>query len=195
MLDLKKGSTVARKAASLSLVAVLEQIFDHGFFHADPHGGNLFFMEDEGRIGFIDMGLVGQLDPNDKRKFLKLLLAVLKRDRKQLASALYALGTPGRRTNYDKFEKAVNALIDELKEKGISKIRLDRLISKLLAIAKKNRIQIPNRYVMMLRSFLIIEGVAKSLDPNLSLFKVAPPIVAKSLIKSYSPIRLLKKFF
>lgn len=190
---LKKGSTVARKAASKSLVAILEQIFDHGFFHADPHAGNLFFMEDEGRIGFIDLGLVGQLDPKDKQKFLKVLFAILKRDKSRLAKALYKLGEPSRRTNYDQFEKAIRTLLDEVQVIGLEKFRLDKLVNRLLGIARKNRILIPNRYVLMLRAFLVIEGVAKSLDPKITLFQVAPPIVARSLLKSYNPLRFFRK--
>lgn len=191
--ELRKGSTVARQAASLSLTAVLEQIFDHGFFHADPHAGNLFFLEEQGQIGFIDLGLVGHLDPADKRKFLKVLLAVLKRDRKQLAKALYELGTPGKKTKFDVFEKEIQALLDEMKQTGPDNVRLDETVNRLLQIARKNGVHVPNRYVMMMRSCLLIEGVAKSLDPQLSLFKVATPIVAKSLMKSYNPLNIFRR--
>jgi ubiquinone biosynthesis protein len=194
-VELRKGSTVAKAAASKSLAAVLEQIFDHGFFHADPHAGNLFFMEDEGRLGFIDLGLVGQLDPADKQKFLKVLLAILKRDREKLAKTLYELGTPGKKTNYDEFEQQIQNLLDEVKKDGIDNIRIDQMVNKLLTIARKNSIAIPNRYILMIRSCLIIEGVAKSLDPNVNVFSIATPIVAKSLMKSYSPINLIKKIF
>lgn len=191
--DLKKGSTVARKAAAKGVAAVLEQIFDHGFFHADPHSGNLFFQEDEGRIGFIDLGLVGSLNTADKRKFLKVLMAVLQRDRKGLAKALYELGEKSAKTDFAAFEKAIQALLDEVASAGLDKFPLSRLVGDLLAIARKNRIFIPNRYVLMLRAFLMVEGMAKSLDPSLSLARLAPPIVARSLIRSYNPLRFFRR--
>jgi ubiquinone biosynthesis protein len=190
--DLRKGSTVARRAASMGLAAVLEQIFDHGFFHADPHGGNLFFLEDEGRLGFIDLGLVGQLHVEDKRKFLKVLMAVLQRDREKLAQCLYQLGAPSPHTRYDKFEQAIQDLLDEIKQQGVNNVRLDQVVNKLLAISRKHGVVIPNRYLLMIRSCLIIEGVAKSLDPNLSVFQVALPIVAKSLMKTYNPLTWIR---
>lgn len=193
--ELKKGSTVARQAASMSLASVLEQIFDHGFFHADPHAGNLFFMEDEGRLGFIDLGLVGQLDPKDKKKFLKVLLAVLKRDRDRLAQSLFELGTSSKKTNFDDFNKDVQALLDEMKSIGPQNLRLEPMVNKLLSIARKHGVHIPNRYVMMIRSCLVIEGVAKGLDPNLSIVQVATPIVAKSLLKSASPFGFIRRMF
>ena len=193
--ELRKGSTVARQAASIGLTAILEQIFDHGFFHADPHAGNLFFLEDTGRLGFIDMGLVGQLSPKDKRKFLKVLLAILQRDRERLARSLFELGTPNKRTNYAAFEKGIQDLLDEVKAKGVDSYRMEQLINKLLVVARKNGITIPNRYVLMIRSCLLIEGVAKSLDPKISVFKVATPIVAKSLMKTYNPLAYLKRLF
>ncbi|MCB0404420.1 MAG: hypothetical protein KDD51_06510 [Bdellovibrionales bacterium] len=191
--QLQQGSTVARQAASQSVAAVLEQIFDHGFFHADPHAGNLFFMEEEGKIGFIDLGLVGQLNPEDKRRFLRVLMAVLKRDKPGLVKGIYELGDPSPKTDYQKFEADIYALMDEVKNTGVKKAKLDKVVNQLLGIARSHRILIPNRYVLMLRAFLIIEGVAKSLDPNLSMFQMAPPIVARSLMKTYNPFRLFRR--
>lgn len=190
--QLPQGSTVARQAASQSVAAILEQVFDHGFFHADPHAGNLFFMEDEGKIGFIDLGLVGQLNPEDKRRFLKVLMAILKRDKPGLVTALYELGEPSPGTDFNAFEQEIYALLDDVKTQGVKQAKLDKVVNQLLGIARKHRIHIPNRYVLMLRAFLIIEGVAKSLDPNISMFKVAPPIVARSLMKSYNPFRFFR---
>jgi ubiquinone biosynthesis protein len=188
---LKAGSRTARNAAQKGLSAVLEQIFDHGFFHADPHGANLFFVEEEGRMGFIDLGLVGQLEPKDKVLFLKVLMAILKRDRQNLAKSLFELGKAGPQTDFNKFNESIQKLLDEVKAKGVGNLKLDKLVNQLLAIARENHIYIPNRYVMMIRSCLIIEGVAKKLDPNVSMVSVALPVVARSLIKSYNPFRKL----
>ena len=193
--EIKKGSTVAKQVASMSLTAILEQIFDHGFFHADPHAGNLFFLEEEGQLGFIDLGLVGQLEPEDKQKFLKVLLSILQRDRATLAQNLFALGVPGKKTDYAIFEKQIQALLDDVKAHGLGSLRMDQLVNKLLGIGRGNGLVIPNRYVLMIRSCLVIEGLAKSLDPSISIFNVAAPIVAKSLAKSYSPWRIVKKLF
>jgi ubiquinone biosynthesis protein len=193
--EMRKGSTVARDLASKSLSAILEQIFDHGFFHADPHAGNLFFLEDEGRVGFIDLGLVGHLDNKDKKKFLKVVLAVLKRDRDSLAKALFALGTPSAHTDYAKFEGDIQTLLDDVKKQGIDKLRMDQMVNRLLVIARKNGLVIPNRYVMMIRSCVIIEGVARALDPKISMFEIATPIVTRSLLKTYNPLGFLKRLF
>ncbi len=191
--SLKKGSTVARVAAEQSLAAILEQIFDHGFFHADPHAGNLFFQEDAGQIGFIDLGLVGQLHPDDKRKFLKVVMAILKRDRARLAGSLYELGTPGKKADFKKFEAAIQAMLDEVAAQGVQNAKLDKMVNQLLGIARKSDLHIPNRYVMMIRSCLVIEGVAKSLNPKISVFQVATPIVAKSLMRSYNPLSIFRR--
>lgn len=193
MTALRKGSTVARKAAAKSLEAVLEQIFDHGFFHADPHAGNLFFLEDTGEVGFIDLGLVGQLETADKRRFLRVLFAILKRDRRSLAKNLFELGEPSAHTRFDRFETEINSLIDELNAQGLDKTKLQTLVNRLFGIARKQGIFIPNRYALLLRSCLIIEGVARSLDPALSIAAIATPIIARSLLKSYNPLRLFRR--
>ena len=186
---IKKGSRTATQAAHKSLAAVLEQIFDHGFFHADPHAANLFFIESEGKMGFIDLGLVGQLEPKDKALFVKVVFAILQRDRKNLAKSLFELGTPGPGTDFGQFDQGVQNLLDEVKAVGIEKIRMEKLVNQLLAVARQNQIYIPNRYVMMIRSCLIAEGLARSLDPQISVFKVALPVVARSLLKSYNPFK------
>jgi ubiquinone biosynthesis protein len=192
--ELKKGSTVARNAASKSIAAVLEQIFEHGFFHADPHAGNLFFLEEEGQLGFIDMGLVGQLQKEDKEKFLKVIFAVIKKDKRQLARSLFNLSQPSKKSDYAEFEKAIENFLNQTTPLSASK-GLDQTINELLKIAKEHDLFIPNRYLLMLRSCLIIEGLVKSLDPGLSVLEMARPIIAKSLIKSYNPVALIRKLF
>lgn len=193
--ELPAGSTVARGAAELSLQAIFEQIFEHGFFHADPHAGNLFYIEEEGRMGCIDLGLVGALEPEDKQKFLKLLFAVLKKDRATLARRLYELGTPSPGTRMDLFEAEVNALIDKMASGGISNVRLEPAINELLLIARRNSIHIPNRYVMMMRSCLMVDGLARNLNPKINVAQVATPIVARSLVRALSPFSRFRRLF
>ena len=193
LAELRRGSTVARAAAAQSLEAVLEQIFDHGFFHADPHAGNLFFQQESGQVGFIDMGLVGQLEPQDKQRFLRVLLAILKRDKSKLARALYEMGTPGKTTEYTAFKKAVTEWIDRNAATARSG-SLEKPLQELLKIARQHGLYIPNRYLLLLRSCLMIEGVARGLDPNISLVRIALPVVSRSLLKTYNPLaRLLRR--
>lgn len=190
--ELKANSRVAKRAAHLGASAILEQIFEHGFFHADPHAGNLFFIEESGKLGFIDLGLVGQLDPNDRKKFSRVVLAVVRRDRKNLAQALYDLGVPGKQTNYADFEFGINRVLDEIKNVGVKNIKLNRMIDRLFEVAHKNQIFIPNRYMLMIRSCLMIEGVAKQLDSRASLMGLATPILTRSFLKSINPLKILR---
>jgi ubiquinone biosynthesis protein len=190
--DLKSGSRVAKRAAHLSASAVLEQIFEHGFFHADPHSGNLFFLEDTGKVGFIDLGLVGQLDPVDRKKFSRVMLAILRRDRKELAISLFEMGIPGKKTVFSEFEKGINSVLDEIKNVGVKNIKINKVIDRLFEVARDNQIFIPNRYALMIRSCLMIEGVAKQLDSKISLMGLATPILTRTVLKNMNPFRLLR---
>jgi ubiquinone biosynthesis protein len=118
----------------------------------------------------------------------------LQRDREKLARHLFDLGEPSKKTDFGKFNADIQKLLDEAKSKGVQALRLDEMIQSLLNIARSNGLHIPNRYVMMMRSCLLIEGVARSLDPDLSLFTVATPVVAKSLMKSYNPLSYLGRW-
>lgn len=182
--QLKPGTRLARKAALRSVEAVLEQIFLNGFFHADPHTGNMFFIEEEGKVGFIDLGLVGHLNEKDKKKFLQVLFAVIKKDKKGLSLALFQLGRPGKNTEFKKFERQIDNLIQNIKGAGVAKVALNEIVFRLLEIARENEIYIPNRYILMIRACVLIEGVAKRLDPSISIFKVAIPIVTKGFLKT-----------
>jgi ubiquinone biosynthesis protein len=187
--EMKMDSRVAKRAAYLSASAVLEQIFEHGFFHADPHAGNLFFLEDSGKIGFIDLGLVGQLEDEDRKKFTRVMLAILKKDRHDLAKSLYELGSPGKKTNYNDFEKGIGEILDKIKSDGLKNIHINKVIDQLFQVANRNQLFIPNRYVLMIRSCVMVEGLAKQLDSKISLLGIAAPILTKSLIRSYNPFR------
>jgi len=122
-----------------------------------------------------------------------VILAVLKRDRKRLAKALYDLGTPSKKTQFTRFAKEVDALVDEHAAQGPGGVSLEKLVTQLLAIARRNGVYVPNRYVLLLRSCLVVEGVAKALDPQISLARVATPIVARSLARSFNPLRFLQR--
>jgi ubiquinone biosynthesis protein len=190
--ELKNNSRAAKRAAHLGASAVLEQIFEHGFFHADPHAGNLFFLEDSGKLGFIDLGLVGQLEPQDRLKFSRVMLAIVQRDRNNLARALYNLGVPGKTTQYSEFESGIQKILDGIKSKGLKKLNLNRVVDELFEVTHSNQIYIPNRYLMMIRSCLMIEGVAKQLDKDISLLGLAAPILTKTVFKSLNPLRILR---
>lgn len=190
--ELKSNSRLAKRAAFISASAVLEQIFEHGFFHADPHAGNLFFMEDSGKVGFIDLGLVGQLEEADRIKFTRVMLAIVRRDRKELAKSLYELGVPSKRSDFAKFESQIDAILDDVKKIGVKNIKINRVVDQLFRAAHENQIFIPNRYILMIRSCLMIDGVAKQLDQKSSLAGIAGPILAKSLLRAYNPLNLLR---
>ncbi|MBM4304733.1 MAG: AarF/ABC1/UbiB kinase family protein [Deltaproteobacteria bacterium] len=190
--ELKNNSRAAKRAARLGATAVLEQIFEHGFFHADPHAGNLFFLEDSGKLGFIDLGLVGQLEPQDRLKFSRVMLAIVKRDRNNLARSLYALGVAGKTTQYSEFELGIQKILDGIKSKGMKNIKINKVVDELFEVAHSNQIYIPNRYLMMIRSCLMIEGVAKELDKDISLVGLAAPILTRTVLKNFNPLRILR---
>jgi ubiquinone biosynthesis protein len=186
--EIKKDSRAGRRAAHLSASAVLEQIFEQGFFHADPHAGNLFFQEDTGKIAFIDLGLVGQLEDMDRKKFTRVMLAILKRDKSELTRSLFELGVPGKTTVYEDFERGIGEILERIKVDGVKNLKINKVVDELFQLAHQNQLFIPNRYVLMIRSCLMVEGLAKQLDSKISLFGIAAPILTKSLIKSYNPL-------
>lgn len=187
---LVKGSTVARTVARRSVEAVLAQIFEHGTFHADPHAGNLFFIQETGQVGFIDLGLVGYLRKEDKKVFLRILSAVLKREVDLLASVLSEFASS--RTDRQQLNLGVQDLIRRHSSQGLSALSIPDLVSDLMKLCHQHGVQLPHRYVMLLRSFLVLEGLARSLDPNFKLVDIVPQAAARGLVRAMNPFRRWK---
>ena len=90
------------------------------------------------------------------------------------------------------FEKGINSVLDEIKNVGVKNIKINKVIDRLFEVARDNQIFIPNRYALMIRSCLMIEGVAKQLDSKISLMGLATPILTRAVFKNMNPFRLLR---
>jgi ubiquinone biosynthesis protein len=178
----------AKRLASEALREVLRQVFEDGHFHADPHAGNLLVLED-GRLGLVDLGLTGEFGPEARRAVSVALRAFLARDPRKVIQALLTLGTAPDDLDLEGFEadvltcvrgnapeKAADGAQDEGEAPGPEK-----LVNELLAIARRHEIEIPGSTTLLIKSLVTIEGVARSLDPELDLARTALPVILKSM--------------
>lgn len=175
--------------ARVALNAILHMVFENGFFHADPHPGNLFALPGN-RIAILDLGMVGRLDEEMRDKMADLVIALNTRDTEGVARSLYGIGKSEQRVDFAEFKKDVGEVLDKIQGLPLSEIQFSEILNELIQGAKKNRIKVPNDYTLMGKAIITIEGIGRSLDPSLNLEEEAEPFVRKLIQDRWTAKRI-----
>ncbi len=165
---------------------VMRMIFEFGFFHADPHPGNLFVRTD-GSIALIDFGMVGRLDDRLKDALLRVAMAVVHNDSRRLADELYELGAAGSGARHNALEHDLEHLLDSLASGSLKELGGPQMINEILAISQRNQLQLPGELVLLSRVWNIIQGLGISLDPDFRLVEFAKPYLKQFYMERRSP--------
>jgi ubiquinone biosynthesis protein len=179
---------IARRGASICL----EMIFSNGFYHADPHPGNILVMPD-GKVGMIDCGMVGRLDEQLQDDFCELLLALGESDAEYLTTLILRIGkSPG---ELDRATLSLDAA-DFLAHYGnqpLDQFDLSGALKEITEIIRRYRIMLPARIAMLLKALVTLEGTSKLACPKFSLVEMMRPYRKKMIWRRMSPKRRLKK--
>ncbi|WP_027092877.1 ABC1 kinase family protein [Cohnella thermotolerans] len=172
------------------VTAILHQILVDGFFHGDPHPGNVLSLAD-GRIALLDFGMVGKLSPETKVHFASLVIALRGQSTDGVVRAVERLGLVPEEAD----RKALRADVDELREfyyrMPFSEIQLGEAIRRLFDLARRHNIRIPSDMTLLGKTLMTTEGVVSSLDPSFSILKVAEPFGRQLLLDRVNPVRIL----
>lgn len=188
--DYAKVGADRQKIARRGVAVLFKMAFDDGFFHADPHPGNVLALSGS-RIGVLDMGLAGRLDRVLRDKVVALLSALVQDDPGRIAEAVFAFGQAQGPVDFEAFRKEVYDLYeDELHGKAIKDVHLGRIVSGLFRISSRHRISIPPDLTLLFKALVTIEGVAKEVYPELDVMEEAKPYVKRLLLERYNPDRL-----
>jgi ubiquinone biosynthesis protein len=182
------GPLIAKRATGV----VIKMIFEDGFFHADPHPGNIFILgtPESPVIGLIDVGMVGRLSPELRERTIDLMIAAVRNDPYAVADALYEIGRPTQKVDMREYRGYVATLAEKYLGKPIAQIEVAALIGDLVHGALKYGIEIPTDFMLVGKALMTIEGIGKQLDPNLDIMGEAAPHFAALLKRRYSPQRL-----
>ncbi len=178
---------------SAMLSITIKSIFEDGFFHADPHPGNILIMgtPEAPVIGLIDLGLVGRLTPQLRDKTIDLMVAAVQEDPRGLADALLQIGTPTKKVDRAAFEGEVATLSEKYLGKQMKEIQVSGLIRDLVQGSQKYGLEIPPDFLMVGKAIMTMEGVGKEIAPDFDLYREMKPYFLKLLAQRYSPERML----
>ncbi len=164
----------------------LKQIFDVGFFHADPHPGNILIKPD-GNIALIDFGMVGKLTRNQKFAFAGIMLSLSNRDAKGMASNLRRLASNSEINDLQKFENELEELIEDFVVLDVGEMNMRDLTGRLQKVIYNYKLELPGNIFLILRAFSILEGIGKELHPKFRFLDSLKPYGVRINAEQFSP--------
>ncbi len=190
--DFVTDREVGKRVAVNALHIVAKMIYEHGFFHADPHPGNIIMLgsPDDPVVGLIDLGLVGRISPEMRDKTIHLMIAAVTGDSEGLADALLAMGKPRGRVDMSAFRAEVAMLSEKYLDKPLSEIEMSALIRDLVQGAIKYEIDMPVEMTMVGKALMTIEGIGKEIYPELDVYSELKPYLVQLFRARYSPERI-----
>jgi len=170
---------------------VLASILEDGFFHADPHPGNLFFLPDN-RIAFVDFGMVGYLSEHRREQFVGLLHAIVNHEEEAVADTLAEL-SGGAPEDRDRLIEDAGLFLRNYHGVSLERLNLVGVIRDLLAILRDNGLVLPAELAMTFKVFITLEGYGRRLDPAFNIIEESAPVVRRAFAATYSPSAVARR--
>lgn len=168
---------------------IMKQVFEFGFFHADPHPGNIFVLPGN-VICPIDFGMTGCVDKRRRALFIDILESVAKHDPERSARLLLELGEYDEEPDIRLFEKEIDDFMGRHLFKSLKDIDVSKLLQDFLDIATRHRVRVPPVIFLMMKAFAAVEGIARLLDPGFDMISHAEPFVKRAKMSRYSPKKI-----
>jgi ubiquinone biosynthesis protein len=181
---------VARRLAD----SYFKQVFEYGFFHADPHPGNIFVLK-ENQICYLDYGMMGNILKKDIEQLATIFLAVRARDVRKIIRALQMLTDGPAIKNYRLLESDLYEFVENNAVRSIHSNELSTLLLELKDIIVKHGLKVPSHFFLLARSLVAIEAVIHGLDPDFDLTHRAKPYFIKAMTQKYDPLKFGKSIF
>ncbi|GCA76222.1 putative protein kinase UbiB [Microcystis aeruginosa NIES-2520] len=157
-----------------------QQIYIDGFFHADPHPGNIFYLDD-GRVALIDCGMVGRLDPQTQQILTELLLAIVDLDAKRCSQLTIKLSESVVPITLVQLEVDYERMLRKYYNLNLNQINFSEVVYELLQIARRNRIKLPGNLGLFAKSLANLEGTARKFNPDINILEEVKPLLTNIL--------------
>lgn len=190
---------INRRALAANTVRLFyTQVFRDNFFHADAHAGNIWVDSDparkaDPRIIALDFGIVGQLSPSDQYYLAENFMAIFQRDYRRIAELHVQAGWMPATVRLEELEAAVRGVCEPYFTRPLSQVSLAEVLLKLFRTAQRYQLTLQPQLILLQKTLLNIEGVSRTLDPDIDIWKEAQPVLEKILRERYSLRRVFKE--
>jgi ubiquinone biosynthesis protein len=162
-----------------------------GFFHADMHQGNLF-IDPQGRLAAVDFGIMGRLGPKERRFLAEILYGFITRDYRRVAEVHFEAGYVPRVHRVEDFAQAIRAIGEPIHSRTADQISMAKLLSLLFEITALFDMRTRTELVMLQKTMVVVEGVARTLDPRLDMWSTAEPVVSEWMKQKLGPLGMVE---
>ncbi len=190
--ELEKAGFDVKDVGNRLATTYFKQIFDYGFFHADPHPGNLLVMPN-GAICYLDFGMMGSILPRDIEIFGQLFISIIKKDVHKIIKVLQKLSSNSAIPNMRDLEFDINEFVEKNYVRTIHKNEMSTILLELKDIIVAHGLKVPTYFYLFARSLVTIEGVIGKLNPDLQQFEMVRPYLFKSVSRNYNPLKMGEK--
>lgn len=156
--------------------AFFKQVYIDGFFHADPHPGNIFYLQD-GRLALLDCGMVGRLDPRTQQILTEMLLAIVDLDARRCSQLTLELAEGGQQVNLNRLTSDYDIMLRKYYNRSISQINFSAVIYEILQVSRNNKIRLPSNMGLYAKTLANLEGVARGFYPQVNLLDQIRPLM------------------
>jgi ubiquinone biosynthesis protein len=179
------------KLAERVLSLFLSHALRDGYFHADMHQGNLKVAANGDLVAF-DFGIMGQIDEYTRRVYAEILIGFIRRDYRRVAEVHFEAGYVPRDRDIDDFARALRAVGEPIFGMDASRISMARLLAYLFEVTERFGMQTRTELILLQRTMVVVEGVARSLDPHINIWQVARPVVETYIRQNVGPFALAR---
>ena len=175
--DGKDEATQRYEITTILFKAFFKQVYIDGFFHADPHPGNIFYLQD-GRLAILDCGMVGRLDPRTQQILTEMLLAIVDLDGRRCSQLTLELAEGGQQVDLNKLTNDYDRMLRKYYNRSISQINFSEVIYEVLQVSRNNKIRLPSNMGLYAKTLANLEGVARGFYPQINLLDQIRPLIA-----------------
>lgn len=186
--DVETQRQIGKNGAQL----LLKQIFNFGYFHADPHPGNIFILSDN-RVCFLDFGMVGVLSPAQRDLLGDLIMSAVSRDAHQLTRVFLKLSQNTHVEHPEELENQVGELLNRYYYLPVKKIHVGDFIGEMLDLLVYHRLRMLPCLYLLLKTLMCADGIGKQLDPDFNVLQEAKPFAKRLIRNRLDPAHLMKK--
>ena len=180
-----------KSIANIGSEAVMHMVLINGFFHADPHPGNLICMSDT-RLGLIDFGMVGRLSESRRDELVQLLFALINKDSMGVIDILMDW-VPDKAVDENALSLEMDAFLDHYHGRSLKQLHFDQLLTDLTSILREHELTLPPDLAILFKTLISLDGVGRKFDPDFNIVEIASPLLSQLMKKKMFPIEIFRR--